>query len=139
MIKNKKGWIKIVESFLAILLVAGIVIVVVGGENTEEDFSEIKIMQSSILMEIRMDNSIRGEIIETGGEVSWEDVQFPNSIKNKVIDATPISFECEGKICDPGEDCSIEEKDSNIFSKSSIIFADIDNYNPRVLKLYCWD
>ncbi len=140
MIRNKKGWIKIVEAFVAVLLLAGVMIVV-GGANPQKEslFERAHEIQIEILREIQLNDSLRAEIIGTNGEVRWED--FPSETKQKIQDKKPAWFEdCQAKICDSGESCELDEpQEENVFSESVIISANITEYNPRVLKLFCWD
>lgn len=143
MIKNKKGWIRVAEAFFAVLLVAGIVVVVAGGNNAQRGdlFERAQETQIEILREIQLDDSLRAEIIGTSGEVEWDDEEFPSEVKQKIQDEKPVWLEdCQAKICNPGETCNINEpQEDNVFSESVIISANLTEYNPRVLKLFCWD
>ena len=68
---NKKGWIRIIEAFVAILLVAGVVLVVVGRGNFQrEDISQIfHDAEFSILREIQLNDTLRNEILGTSGKL----------------------------------------------------------------------
>ena len=104
MIKNnKKGWIKIIEAFLAILLMTTIVLVVVNrGDDEKKDSSlEIRETENSILRGIQIDNSFRSAILGTSGEVEWDSGSFPASVKSEIQDKTPSYLECVAKICSP--------------------------------------
>lgn len=142
MINNKKGWVRVAEAFLAVLLIAGVVIVVSGNGDQRDEFFEMAYdAQISILREIQLDNSLRSDILYTEGEVEWEDSDFPPEVKNKIEGETPDWLEeCVAKICNPGYPCQLEDsQEANVFSEFVIISADLDTYNPRVLKLFCWD
>jgi len=81
--KNNKGWIRIVEAFIAVLIVIGAAIIVVGGGIQIEGISEkVYDIEISILREIQLNNTLRSEILETSGIIEWDN--FPPKTKNKI-------------------------------------------------------
>lgn len=137
---NKKGWIKIFEALIAILVIAGVVFIAINQSQEEKGsiFLRIHNDQITILRDIQLDNSLRTEIIGTFGTVEW--VDFPTQTKARIIAKTPNYLMCEGKICASDNLClplNSEEKD--IYAESIIISATNTEYNPRQLKLFCWE
>ncbi len=137
--KNKKGWIRIAEAFIAVLLVIGAAIIVVGGGIQIEGISEeVYDIEIAILREIQLNNTLRSEILETNGTIEWDG--FPSETKNKIIAKTPAWLECEGKICPPESMCLLEEEsEKNVYVQSVLITSTLDIFNPRQLKLFCWE
>ena len=140
--KNKKGWIRIAEAFIAVLLIIGIAIIVVGGgiqiEGTSEKVYDVEI---SILRAIQLNNTLRSEILETSGTIEWDDfsLQAPKT-KNKIIAKTPAWLECVTQICFPENPCLLrEESEKSIYAQSVLITSTLDTFNPRQLKLFCWE
>ncbi|MDZ4226741.1 MAG: hypothetical protein U1B79_01370, partial [Candidatus Pacearchaeota archaeon] len=99
--KNRRGWIRIVEAFVAILLIAGIVLIVVAqDQNKREDVSSrTYISLVSVLREVQLNNTLRADIIGTEGTIEWDSGSFPARVKDKIIEKTPSYLECTGKIC----------------------------------------
>jgi len=140
--KNKKGWIRIAEAFIAVLLVIGAAIIVVGGGIQREGISEkVYDIEISILREIQLNNTLRSEILETNGTIEWDDfsLQAPKT-KNKIIAKTPAWLECVTKICPPESTCLLgEESEKNVYAQSVLITSTLYNFNPKQLKLFCWE
>ena len=138
--QNKRGWIKIVEAFVAILLIAGFVLTILnkGYIKKDDSSSEIYNIEITILQDIQSNNSLRQEILNTNPlPVNWSD--FPPNVKNKIILDPPAYLECEGKICELSDSCLLEKSiDEDIYSRSVLITSTLTNYNPRQLKMFCW-
>ncbi len=137
--KNNKGWIRIVEAFIAVLLVIGAAIIVVGGGIQIEGISEkVYDVEISILREIQLNNTLRSEILETSGTIEWDD--FPSETKNKIQNRIVSWLECVTKICPPESVCLLEgESEKSIYAQSVLITSTLDIFNPRQLKLFCWE
>ena len=143
--KNKRGWIKIAEAFVAILLLAGIVLFVINkgsNENTGIEVSAaVQDTEISILRSIELNNTLRAEVLATNGEVEW--VNFPTqapgtkvAIENKI----PNNLGCEAKICSPAGPCALSgTQEKNIYAESVIITSTQSTFKPRLLKLFCWE
>lgn len=144
--KNRKGWIRIVEAFVAILLIAGIVLIVVEqDQNKREDVSSrIYIPIISVIREVQLDDSLRNEIIniqESSLPVEWE--EFPTQAPltgARIIEKTPGYLECVGKICATNDVCLlVQNPEKTIYAESVVISSNLQTYNPRILKLFCWE
>ena len=104
--------------------------------SSTEVLTTTRDIEVSISREIRLNESLRGEILGTSGTIDWND--FPSQTKNKIIDKTPKGLECVAKICPPGSACLLEEEsEKNIYAHSILIFSTLTNYNPRIVKLFC--
>lgn len=138
--KNKKGWIRIAEAFAAILLVMGAAIIVISGGGVQEEATskEVYDVEMSILKEIQLNNTLREQIIMTSGIIGWGG--FPAETKSKIIAKTPKLFECVARICPPEEVCLRgEESEKNVYAQSILITSTLTKFNPRQLKLFCWE
>src|SRR3989344_4009822 len=105
--KNKRGWIRIVEAFVALLLIMGTVLIVInkGYIGKSDISSRVYDAQLSILREIELNDALREEIVTlTSVLTEWAD--FPNGVKNKIITRTPNFLTCEAKICELDQICS---------------------------------
>lgn len=140
-IENKKGWIRIVEALVAILLIAGFLVLIIDNpENREKDISaKVYMTENAILREVQSNNTYREYILGIG-ETSVEFEAFDDSLKNHITSRVPLYLNCTGKICDFALDpvCNIESLEKNIYVRSVMITANLDTYEPKLLKIFCW-
>ena len=143
MIKNKRGWIRIVEVFVAILLITGSLVLFINKNNIDEDELKLQIHDKMVpvLREIQTNNTMRDVILDSSLPVEWNEFESQGIVlvKNKIIEKTPKGFECSAKVCSLSESCNFiisEEKD--IYAETAFISADLDTYSPRQLKIFCW-
>lgn len=148
MFKRKKGWIRIVEAVIAILIIMGIVVLYIGNENREsgEIPERVGEAQINILKDIQRNDDFR-EIITSIDDsripVLWKGEFDTNSnltkIKEKINEKTPVYLSCEAKICKLDSLCEfIGDIDKDVYSKSIAITSTREDYNPRQVKLFCW-
>ena len=144
--KNKSGWIEIVEAFVAVLLIAGVVLIVLNkGYFQKTDLSDqVYESQLSILREIETTDSFRSEILSIADASlpvgSDNNSIFPADIKAKIIARTPNSLNCFGEICNLNVTCSYSgNTDKNIYSQSVIISSTLQQGAVyRQMDLFCW-
>ncbi len=132
--KNKRAWIRLVEAFIAILLVAGILFLIITQKDMEKDISaQVYQKEVSILREIEMNKTLRGEVLNIDTfPASWE-----------ITQEIPSHLDCLAKICEITDVCVLEEEleeeiTGDIYAQSVGIFANLTRYNPRQLKIFCW-
>jgi hypothetical protein len=103
MMKNKKGWLKIVEAFVSILLIMIVALIVIGRSQAQEQNIDEKIydIQTDILREIIMNNK---DLI----------IEYDDPAINEIVDArTPNYLNCETKTCAiEDSNCEIDGLDS---------------------------
>lgn len=143
--ENKRGWIKIVEAFISILIIVGVVLMLLNkGYIGKSDISEkVYDSQIAILREIELNNKMREIILSLDSvPVEWEDFTSLNEldqIKDKINSRIPAYLVCTAKICALDQICSLksyEEKD--VYAQAVAIAANTEIYLPRQLKLFCW-
>jgi hypothetical protein len=127
--KNRRGWIKVFEAVIALLLIIGVVLTLINrGYLLQEDYSEeMYELQITILREIEKDNAMRVEILSSP-EIDSFSFEVPESIK-------------ESKICPLNEICSLEEyPEKDVYAQSVAIAAtpSLSDFSPRQLKIFCW-
>ncbi len=161
-IRNKKAWIRIVEAFIAILLIMGVLLIVINKGYIRENEIPLEIYEKelSILRGIELNEMFRSYILQankTGhdpnsGEsplpIEWDD--FTNDpphegldeIKNEIKNEIPDYLDCEAKVCVLSADCILNknfETQKDIYVQSIAIVANLEIYSPRQLKLFCWE
>ncbi len=145
MIKNKRGWIKIVEAFIAIMLVSSVLLIVInkGYVTKTDDSKEIYEIEKSVLKEIQLNEELRSDILsvpEDNLSVKWDDFdsQGLDGIKEKIETRMPNYLTCNAKLCKLKDICSQETYQSNVYVSSIAIAANLREYSPRQLKMFCW-
>jgi hypothetical protein len=148
MIKNKRGWIKIIEAFVAIMLITGVLLIVINREYIERrDISEkVYAVELSILREVQSNTTLRKSILETETEdlpVKLNDGVFPLNVKNKIFNRLPNYLNCTARICEMSDFCMLDDisADKNIYAQSiaiTLIVGEEKEFDPRQLKLFCW-
>ena len=146
LIKNKRGWIKIAEAFVAILLLAGIVLFVISqrnDDNASDISASVQDAEISILRSIELNNTLRAEVLATNGEVEW--AAFPSqapSTKIEIENKIPSYLDCAAKICNAQGECVFSgsgTQNKNIYAESVMITSTLNTFKPRLLKLFCWE
>ena len=143
MVKNKKGWTRIVEAFVAILLIVIVLVLVINDQDNGNQTVAQKIYSEelSILKEIQLDSSLRTEILgATDLPINWTDFEgdLPN-VKTKIDEKIPSYLYCVASLCLLDDLCTIEEDiTSDIYVQQISIKANLNTYSPRKLKLFCW-
>jgi len=138
--QNKSGWIRIVEAFVAVLLIAGVVLVVLdkGYIGKEDISSKVYNTENAILRDIQLNDSLRQEILnEATLPVEWMD--FPDGLRTKIENDAPDYLQCEARICSIGGDCGFSSNlEKDIYASATAITATQTTYDPRQLKIFCW-
>lgn len=142
--KNKKGWIRIVEAFIAILIITGVLLTVINkGYIGKKDISEeVYDSQIVILREIQLDDSYRNAILSVEQDdlpLEWDSfTEDLGGVKTKIEGRTPAYLTCTAKICKMNEICSYSGEDKgDVYALSVAISASSSQYNPKQLKLFC--
>jgi hypothetical protein len=141
--KNKKAWVKMVEVFISIMLItASLVLVLNKNVFTGEVMKEVDGQMTYILRTIQIKEVLRSEIINSNLPVEWEDFESSglSETRAKIIEKTPGNLECQAKVCELDDACinDAAPADTNVYSKATYISSDLETYNPRQLKLFCW-
>jgi len=144
--KNKKGWIRIVEAVVAVLLIVGVVLFVMNkGYLEKEDIStKVYKAQLSILREIEAEDNLRDDILAVEVSdlpVGWGAFEENGliDVKNRILNRLPNYLSCEAKLCDMYDLCGFDNNDQkDIYAQSVGITATNEIYSPRQLKLFCW-
>ncbi|MGY4884824.1 MAG: hypothetical protein ACP5NZ_04575 [Nanobdellota archaeon] len=141
---NKKGWIRIVEVFVSIVLLTGVLLIITTGNSSEKSSlqDEITLKEGAILRDIELNNDLRSQILEIPQNnlpLEWEALnsQLPD-VTSRINALVPANLECRAKLCELRDNCIIGwTPDGDLYAKAGVISADLDTYSPRQLKLFC--
>lgn len=97
----------------------------------------------SVLREIELNETMRGEIvnfIDVHIPVEDDSELFPADIEEKVSSKKPEYLDCKLKICFAERVCSLNTyTERDIYARAVVITATLQTYNPRQLKIFCWE
>jgi len=140
MIKTKRGWIRILEATIAVLMISGILIVVYSRYNIRDTGPEdyIYSLQRQILRDISSRTDLRSYALT-------DNTSILNDYVNEKI---PTTFNYSLKICNftsPPTPCKLDATDfivtmnTDIYVEEIVISADFETYSPKKVKLFVWE
>lgn len=142
-IKNKNGWVKVLEVFVSILLVMGVIFFVLNrGSVYSESSRDVYEMEISILKIIQLNETFRGNVLDADMPVNWSgfDAEGLGEIKDIIEEKKFESYDCQAKVCSLRELCVLDELVLNdVYVQSVVISSDSNSYSPRQLKIFCWE
>jgi hypothetical protein len=140
--KNKRGWVRLVEAFLAIVLLTSVLLVISNTNSTYKNDvqNEISKKQVAILRDIQLNEDLRAEILSATLPVEWEnfDSSGLSEVRDRIEALSPKDLKCSAKLCTIDEPCIIKDNSGgDVYAKSVFISANLNIYSPRQLKLFC--
>jgi hypothetical protein len=143
---NKRGWIRIVEAFIAVLLIAGVLLFVInrGYIGTRDISEQVYEAQLAILREIELNSDYRLQILEEGEKLKQEppvEPLIPAGVSETIEQRMPDYLECVSRICNLEKVCPAPEGvpiERDIYAQAVAISAEGTKYGPVQLKLFCW-
>ncbi|MBU1135970.1 MAG: hypothetical protein ABIG37_00665 [Nanoarchaeota archaeon] len=131
MMKNKKGWLRIAEAFLAILLITGVLIFLnTGFDYSNKKTDEIYFLEKSILNEISNNQTLRGNILQDNPNIEL----IENEIKYRI----PLIFNFSVMVCEIYEICNPDFYYEEVYAKEKIISSTLQKYEPKKVKIFLW-
>ncbi len=139
--KNKRGWVKILEAFISIVLLIGLLFIIINSKslNLEEDKNIVE-KESEILEAIQIESQYRNQIFSiTDLPINSTNSSFPSNITDYLSSTSPAGYNCVLKICFPNNNCEVEDNlKKSIYVRDTIVFSNKEIYSPRILKIYCY-
>jgi len=139
-----RGWIRIAEAFIAILLITGALLVIINQSYVSlSPSSKVYETEISILREIELNDDLRRDILNVVNiPVEDKDANFPLSVKEKInesLNSLSANLNCSAKICSLTELCVLDKyPKEDTYAQQVAITANMETYAPRQLKLFCW-
>ena len=137
---NKKGWIKVVEAFMAIIFLLGFVmIVLMVYNNSERDRNSLQKNNLVILNGIETQDSLRNEVFSAPFPSYSNNSGFSPILKNYLGNNSLQGENCSLYICSLEDICNFNENIvGNVYSSEVLFFANSSSYSPRKLKIFCY-
>ena len=132
-IKNKKAWMRVLEAFISILIIASALIIINSTKLQNIDFSELVIEKQKQLLNIISNNeNYRSDIIVG-------DLNEVNEFVNKNI---PNNLNFTVNLCGINDNCNQGiPVDKDIYVSETIITANLTDYPsevPKKVRLIVW-
>ncbi|MBS3079713.1 hypothetical protein J4218_06335 [Candidatus Pacearchaeota archaeon] len=129
--RNKRGWLRIIEAFIAILIVFGAVLYIVSKQNYSLDSSSVIYEKETKILDIISKNdNFRQMVLDNNNS------QLQNEIKKMVPASWNFSTCIESNItlvCSPQIPL-----DRNIYVNEVLITSSLTQYNDTKLRLFVW-
>jgi len=128
---NKKAWIRIVEAFIAILLVMGAILFIFVGQDQIPDISEdVHERQSQILDVIVKNETLRNDIIH----------EYKGRVDGILENMIPASWDFETKICDVDDLCNLDitPNDRDVYVAERLVTSSLTEYSPKKIRFFVW-
>jgi hypothetical protein len=136
--RSKHGWIRIVEAFLAIMLIFGALLIIISQQSQQDNYkNEIVKLQKSIIDEISQDDSLRNEILS--GNTSGTEKYVKNAVSENINFSVSICPYLE--VCPNPVNYSYI-LDREVYSNEVLITANLTYFNDtntKKLKLFFWE
>jgi len=139
--KNKKGWIKIVEVFMAIALLLGFLMVIIWAmDRSEKNMFLTEENNIKILKGIEIEPSLRNSVLSLEIPSYSDEENFPTELEEYLSNNTFLGQECLLYVCEATGECNMEvDLNKEIYSSEILIFSNLTSYSPRKLKVFCYN
>jgi len=143
--KNKRGWLRILEVVIAIMILLGVVLTVYSRKQVDYQSSSdlVQGLQFKILDQISSDDSLRlGVLINDSSSIDL----LNNFINRSFFDEGASRFDFSLLICNINDGCGLTDSivlqktlDKEVFVEEKIISGNLNVYSPRKVRLFVWE
>jgi len=129
--KNKKAWLRILEAFLAVMIILSAVLIIMSKQKTTVDLSEEIIQnQDRILDIISKNNTLREKVI----------LKQEESLTNEISKMIPPTMKFAIKICEIESACYTDKtpNDKEVYTREVLITSTLEQYSPKKLRFFVW-
>jgi len=138
--RNKRGWIRILEATIAVLIVTSVLVIVYSGhKEVDTGFGDYLFnIQNKILKDISGDNYYRSLVLNGSSASVGELNDFAG-------ESIYLPFNYSLIVCDLGEPCKMDAGllvytlNKEVYSEEEIIASNITNYAPKKVKIFIWE
>ena len=129
---NKRGWIRIVEAMIAIMIIIGIVLTF-SARKTGNEKTDLTPLITPLLDEIAQNPSLRNAVLDSNATV------IESMVAERI---TNPAFGYGVKICGIGELCGLTSypggAQGDIYTSERVIAATPEKYQPMKVKIFLW-
>lgn len=128
---NKRGWLRVFEAVLSILLVTSVVLLLYSQQKVGDSSTTISDFGDKVLEDISFNFSLRSAVFSDDNE----------SLAKFISGQFPANIGFEVRICELNvlEYCTLSQViQSDVFVSEKIFASNITDYNPKRVKLFLW-
>jgi len=126
---NKNGWIKIVEAFIAIILIAAVMLTIYTRQPARSMNEEIIKIEDSVLNEISQNEVLRQDVLDNN------EASISLFIQSKI----PANLNFTAKICEVNDICGLDVYKKEVYAREKIISSTLTEYSPKKVRLFMWE
>lgn len=138
---NKRGWLRILEVIIAIMILTGVVLVVYSQRpNNSTSISEkVYNLQEKILNGISEDNILRDEVLNNNI------APISDFVNQSFLENGAGNLNFSVKICELSDPCGLDPdtlqmiKEKEIYVDEKVIGSDLDTYSPKKIRIFVWE
>jgi len=128
-IRGKRGWIRIVEAFIAIVLIMTVMLGMYSSKPAKNNSEEIEKIMDATLDEIANNNQLRQDVLDNRQE------NITLFIKERI----PPILNFTVRICDLNDICNLDAYKPDVYAKERIISSTLHEYDPKKIKIFVWE
>jgi hypothetical protein len=126
-LRNKKAWIRIVEAFTAVMIIA-IFLITLYSSQVRKTSKELVKLQDLILDEVVQNNQLRTDIMNGNY----------GKLNNFVGQRIPPGLSFSIKICEVDAICNPDKFMPELYAGERIVSSSLKEYHPKRLRLFMW-
>jgi hypothetical protein len=128
---DRKAWIRIVEAFIAIVIILSAILIIMSRQTVTTDISEsVYEKQKQILKIITENETLRNEVLQ------GKNVLINQTIKKMI----PTSWNFETNICLIENVCPNPATvfDREVYTTEALVMSNLTEHNPQKLRFFVW-
>ena len=126
---NKKAWLRIVEAFIAIILIMGVLFVLYSRTIEKPQKSEdIYKIESSILEEISLNKELRDAVLNDA----------PGFIVDFARERIPSGLNFTIMICKVEDICNLDFYKEEMYASEKVVSSTLEKYEPKKVRIFMW-
>ncbi|MFA5993142.1 MAG: hypothetical protein WC796_05540 [Candidatus Pacearchaeota archaeon] len=143
MIKGKKGIVRIIEVFIAIIIIASVAVFIYTAQVKKVDRSEsVYRLETIILDRIASNDTLRNAVLKSD-EPDPAGIGNITLINNTIKDVVPSDYVFMFKICGLNQICGLEHTSSyytkkEIYAREISVSSTLSEYDPKKIRLFIW-
>ena len=129
--RDKKAWLRIVEAFIAIIIVLSTVLVIMSKNPPQSSASseDVYNKQKQILDIIIKDDGMRESVL----------INDTQTINNFITNVISPARDFKIKICNLNDICTEDTPDNkDVYVSEAIVTSTLNEYNPKKIRFFVW-
>ena len=139
MMKNKKGWLLIVEAVMAVMILFGFVFAAIAKYSQEtkalQEKPSLYDAAGELVARAQENDTVRNQVLASNEH------EVNNSLKNE-INKMKLNVNVDVCIVDFDKNCNVVIPEKEVYSAETIISTDLIDligYKPKKLKVFVWE